>query len=163
MKKQIFIHCAAILMLACTLQQGYAQDIEPVVITDNAIIYRIGTSETYLRQLPAALPKYVNLISMPFDLFPAFSDPEIKSELISVLNTYDPNQATNVEKKYFLQNLTHLILLDIDHVEKWKQNYEQALDALCTDQRLLNKALMVKQLMNDYVDKYLPLMQERKS
>ena len=156
MKKQIFIRCAAILMLACTLLQGYTHDLEPVVIENNGITYRIGTSEAYLRQLPAALPKYVNLITMPFDLFPALSDPEIKAELISILKTYDPDQAGSDEKKYFLQNLTHLILLDIDHVEKWKQDYEQALDELCTDHRFSNKALLVKQLMNDYINKYLP-------
>ncbi len=162
MKKQIFILLAAILLLACKSEEGYSQDIEPVAIENNGITYRIGTSETYLRQLPAALPKYVILITMPFDLFPALSDPEIKAELISILNTFNPDQAGSDEKKHFLQNLTHLILMDIDHVEKWKRDYGQPLDALCSDNRFSNKALLVKQLMDDYINNYLPYLQSSK-
>lgn len=156
MKKQILILLAAILLLSCTSQEIYSQDFEPVVIENNVISYRIGTSEAYLRQLPAALPGYVNLTTMPYDLFPAMSDPEIKAELISILNTFNPDLAKTDDKKYFLQNLVHLILLDIDHVEKWKKDYGHPLDELCSDQKFSNKALLVKQLMNDYIDKYLP-------
>jgi len=156
MKKQIIILLAAILLLCYKSQAGYAQDIEPAVIENNIITYRIGISEAYLRLLPVALPKYVNLICMPFDLFPALSDPEIKAELISILNTYDPDRATGEEKKHFLHNLNHLVLLDIDHVEKWKKDYGPALDALCTDHSLSDKAHIVKQLIDDYIHKYLP-------
>lgn len=163
MKKQILILLAAIFLLCYKSQEGYSQDIEPVVIENNGITYRVGAAETYLRQLPVALPKYVNLLTIPYDLFPSLSDPEIKAELISILNTFNPDQAGSDEKKYFLQNLTHLILLDIDHVEKWKKDYEQPLDELCTDHRLSNKALLVKQLINDYMNKYLPNMQKVKS
>jgi len=97
---------------------------------------------------------------MPFDLFPAMSDPEIKAELISTLNTYDPAKANAEEKKHFLQNLGHLILLDIDHVDKWKKDYEQPLNELCSENGLSDKAQIVKQLMDDYINKYLPCMRK---
>jgi hypothetical protein len=99
---------------------------------------------------------------MPFDLFPALSDLEIKAELILVLNTFNPDHAGSDEKKNFLQNLTHLILMDIDHVEKWKRDYERPLDELCSDNGFSNKALLVKQLMNDYINNYLPYLQNSK-
>jgi hypothetical protein len=159
MKKQILRSVFITLLLCCTVQWATAQDIEPVSVGKDRITYQIGTSDAYLRLLPAALPQYVELIRMPFDLFPAMSDPEIKAELISVLDNFDPAKAGRDEIKHFLQNLTHLILLDIDNVEKWKSDYGEPLERLCKDRRFADSASRVSSLLDDYIKHYLPTMQ----
>lgn len=160
MKKQTILLLSLTLILCCKVQWGRSQDINPVTVGKDRITYRIGTSESYLRLLPAALPQYVDLIQMPFDLFPAMSDPEIKTELISTLDNFAPDQARTDDKNYFLQNLTHLILLDIDNVEKWNMNYGESLELLCSDHQFADRASRVRQLMDTYLKHYLPIMRK---
>jgi len=162
MKKQTLIGLSVILLMCCLSKWSYSQEINPVTVGKDRITYRLGESDTYLRLLPAALPMYVDLIQMPFDLFPAWSDPEIKAELISTLNGYNPNEAGLNEKKFYLQNLAHLVLLDIDNVSKWKNDYGNSLESLCSDRRLADQATLVRKLINDYALLYLPAIQKKK-
>jgi len=137
--------------------RALSQDILPVVIEPDRIIYRIGTSMEYARMLPVALPDYVVLYRQQFDLFPGLSDPEIKKELIDALDHFNPETANLQEKVFFLQNLAHLVLLDINNVKRWKLNYEQSLNCVSKDNRLKQKTQRVSQLMADYIRFYLPL------
>jgi hypothetical protein len=141
---------------------GYSQDIYPVTVEKDRIIYQIGTPGEFVRILPVALPEYVVLIRPIFDLFPGMSDPEIKAELIAALNNFKSKGATARQKTFFLQNLAHLVLMDIDNVEKWKKDYGEGLKSLCADQKFTDRAIRVQQLINDYIRYYLPAIQMKK-
>ncbi len=134
---------------------GYSQDIYPVTIEKDRIVYQIGTPGQYIRMLPAALPEYVILIRPIFDLFPGMSDPEIKAGLIEALNNFKSKGATARQKTFFLQNLAHLIFMDIDNIEKWKNDYGEGLKTLCADKKITGKAMRVQQLIDDYTRYYL--------
>ncbi len=141
---------------------GYSQDIYPVTVEKDRIIYQFGTTGEYVRMLPAALPEYVVLIRPIFDLFPGMSDPEIKAGLIAALNNFKSKGATARQKTFFLQNLAHLVLMDIDNVEKWEKDYREGLIPLCADKKSAGKAMRVQQLIDDYIRHYLPAIQMKK-
>jgi hypothetical protein len=112
--------------------------------------------------LPTALPGYIILIRPTFDLFPGMSDPEIKSELIAALNDFNVMDASTRNKSFFIQNLAHLVLLDIDNVKKWKNDYENELQSLKSDTKFIEKTTRVEILIDDYIKYYLPVEHQRK-
>ncbi len=150
-----------VIVIAWLPFSGFAQDIYPVTFAKDQITYRIGTPAEYPRTLPAALPGYVVLIRPPFDLFPCMSDPEIKTELIAALNSFNSKKATARDKTFFLQNLAHLVLLDIDNVKIWEKDYGEELQSLVTENKFSGRATTVKQLIDDYIEHYLPSVQTK--
>jgi len=143
------------IVIICLSTSTYSQDIYPVTVGKDEITYRVGTSSEYTRMLPAALPGYVVLIRPPFDLFPGMSDPEIESGLIAALDDFKVKEASARDKSFFLQNLAHLTLLNIDNVKKWQKDYGEILQSLTTDNNYSAQALRVQQLIDDYIQHYL--------
>lgn len=148
-----------ILMFSLSTVISFSQDVRPVIIEKQEIIYQIGTSEKYIRTLPVALPTNVVLRRLQFDLFPALSDPEIKAELVKSLNDFTFETASTQQKDFFLQNLTHLVFLDINNVELWDKTYAYELHSISMERRFEQKSELVSKLIDDYIKLYLPAIE----
>jgi hypothetical protein len=161
MKNSTLVKVFIAFVIICMPVSVFSQDIYPVTVGKDQITYRVGTSAEYTRMLPTALPGYIILIRPTFDLFPGMSDPEIESELIAVLDEFNISEASTREKTFFLQNLAHLVLLDIDNVSTWDKDYGEALESLIADNKYSARAILVRQLIDDYRQLYLPSVQKK--